>query len=236
MNTLVSMENVCKSYRDPSGEKRDVLDRINLKIPYGDKLAVVGPSGSGKTTLLNMLGALDRPDSGNIVIAGQCITDMPETDRTDFRMRSIGFVFQHHFLLPQCTALENVLLPVLARLPRGVPAESEKRGRQLLARVGLDGREQAFPGELSGGERQRVAVVRALITQPVLILADEPTGALDSATAAQLVDLLLELNTEEQIALVVVTHSLETAARMDRRFVLRQGILSAMDVGAGPGV
>jgi lipoprotein-releasing system ATP-binding protein len=186
-------------------------------------MAVVGPSGSGKSTLLNIMGTLDRPSAGRVLLEGRDLAGLPEQDLSAVRNRSIGFVFQDHHLLPQCTVLENVLIPVLAQRARA--GDAAERACSLLDRVGLGGRLDHRPGQLSGGECQRVAVVRALINQPRLLLADEPTGSLDGANAEAMTDLLAELNEEEGIALVVVTHAERLAERMRPVYRLCDGQL-----------
>jgi ABC-type lipoprotein export system ATPase subunit len=207
------------------GEAPPVLTAISLVLREGETLAIVGPSGSGKSTLLNLLGALDRPTTGEVRFGGKNLAAADDITLARFRHREVGFVFQLHHLLPQLTALENVLLPVLAG-PRGIVDDAAlDRGRRLVERVGLGARRDARPGALSGGERQRVAVVRALVNQPRLLLADEPTGSLDAATAASLVDLLVDLNREERVAVVMVTHALPLARRMGRVLELNQGVL-----------
>jgi lipoprotein-releasing system ATP-binding protein len=185
-------------------------------------LAVTGPSGSGKTTLLQLIGAMDRPDAGEVRVNGRELGGLDEAARAAFRNREVGFVFQAHHLLPQLTALENVLVPAWAGT---VTAEVSERARHLLARVGLAERMEHFPGQLSGGERQRVALARALVLSPCLLLADEPTGALDRANALALIDLLLELNREERATLMMVTHAEACAERMGRRVALVDGKL-----------
>jgi len=206
-----------------------VLDGVSLEVRRGAALAIVGPSGSGKSTLLQIIGTLDRPDSGTVTLDGQDLAALDEDALAAVRNRKLGFVFQSHFLLPQCTALENVLVPTLARTgrPSGfAPGEaSVDRARRLLDRVGLGQRLDHRPGQLSGGERQRVAVVRALINEPSLLLADEPTGALDHASATALGQLLIELNREEGVTLIVATHALDLAQRMGRVLKLLDGKL-----------
>jgi predicted ABC-type transport system involved in lysophospholipase L1 biosynthesis ATPase subunit len=210
-----------------------VLDEVSLAVQSGETVAVVGPSGSGKSTLLQIIGTLDRPTSGEVRLAGQDLARLDEVELAAVRSRQIGFVFQAHYLLPQCTVLENVLVPRLAlasgRRTAGNACgeEAGARARRLLARVGLGERLAHFPGQLSGGERQRVAVVRALINEPSLLLADEPTGALDHAAAEQLGGLLLELNREEKTTLMVVTHAMELARKMGRVLELKDGRLNA---------
>ena len=199
------------------------LDHASLTVGSDEIVALVGPSGSGKTTLLNLLGTLDRPDSGRVLLEGEDVTRFDEKELAAVRNRKIGFIFQSHYLLPQCTVWENVLVPTLAG--KGGGKEVEKRAARLLERVGLAGRLHHRPGQLSGGERQRVAVVRALINAPKLLLADEPTGALDRKNAGSLIDLLLELNREENVTLVVVTHAADLAHKIGRVFELRDGRL-----------
>ena len=225
---LLRLENVTKGYA--AGERSaaiDVLKQVSLEILAGEAVAIIGPSGSGKSTLLNIIGTLDQPASGRIWLEGQELGRLTEKELALLRNRQLGFIFQAHHLLPQCTVLENVLVPTLAdpgnELRNGAPA----RAAQLLERVGLKERLHHRPGQLSGGERQRVAVVRALINRPKLLLADEPTGALDRVSAEGLSQLLIELNREEKVALIVVTHALELARQMNRVLELRDGQLGA---------
>jgi lipoprotein-releasing system ATP-binding protein len=191
-----------------------------LDLDHGQALAIMGPSGAGKSTLLNVLGTLDRPTSGTVLFAERNPFTLPEPELAAFRNRQVGFVFQDHWLLPQCTVLENVLLPTLVT---GCGAAQRDLARTLLERVGLGHRLNHHPAELSGGERQRVAVARALINQPSLVLADEPTGNLDSTNAEVVGSLLLELCQAQHAALIVVTHSHELAARFPLRQVMRDG-------------
>jgi lipoprotein-releasing system ATP-binding protein len=214
-----------------AGADAPVLDGVDLDVEAGESLAVVGPSGSGKSTLLNVIGALLPPTAGVVRLAGQDLASLDADGLARLRNRQIGFVFQAHHLLPQCTALENVLVPTLA-LPRAERAGKEARARELLAAVGLAARVDAWPASLSGGECQRVAVVRALIQGPRLVLADEPTGSLDAASADALADLLCELNDRAGTALIAVTHSDRLAARMQRTLELRDGKLHATGVRA----
>jgi lipoprotein-releasing system ATP-binding protein len=200
-----------------------VLRGIRLRMQPGDALAIMGPSGSGKSTLLHILGTLDRPSSGNVSLDGRNPFTLPEKELADFRNRHVGFVFQDHHLLPQCSVLENVLIPTLVSSNKG--GDVEKRARGLLDRVGLSTRLDHRPAELSGGERQRVAVARALIQQPLLLLADEPTGNLDRHSAQAVGRLLLEMHAEERTILVVVTHSLELADTFPRRLEMVDGML-----------
>ena len=202
-----------------------VLRSVDLRIAPGESVAVVGPSGSGKSTLLNIIGALDRPTAGKVVLQGSDLAKLSEGELAELRNRAIGFVFQLHHLLPQCSVLENVLVPTLAGGPERRAEKPEARARRLLERVGLSDRLSHRPGQLSGGERQRVAVVRALINEPRLLLADEPTGSLDRAAADNLAQLLGDLNREEGVALLVITHSLELARQMSRVLELRDGTL-----------
>jgi lipoprotein-releasing system ATP-binding protein len=223
---MLELVDVTKSY--PSvGQTGDllVLRGITLKVKSGQSLAIVGPSGSGKSTLLNVMGGLDYPTSGRVLLDGKDLSGLTEQELARIRNHEIGFVFQLHHLLPQCTVLENVLLPTLAGGKRDAK-DCEVRALSIIERVGLGGLLQHRPGELSGGQRQRVAVVRALINNPGLLLADEPTGSLDSETADEITELLVEINRAENVSLVVVTHSMRIAKRMERVMELRNGKLS----------
>jgi len=226
---VLQASNLSKRYAAPGGGALAVLDDISLSLTAGESLAIVGPSGSGKSTLLQIIGTLDQPSAGKVVLSGQDLSQLDERALAQVRQSQIGFVFQSHYLLPQCTVWENVLVPTLAingRVGGASPEESvEKRAERLLKRVGLDDRLRHFPGQLSGGERQRVAVVRALINRPKLLLADEPTGALDQHSAEALGQLLVELNREEGVTLIVVTHSRDLAQRMGRALELKDGKL-----------
>ena len=216
---LLEVKGVSKTY---DGLVAPVLKDIDLRVATGETLAIVGPSGCGKSTLLNLIGALDGPTSCEILFDNQKLNDLNEAELAAFRNRSVGFVFQLHHLLPQCSALENVLVPTLVNKQADRPRD---RAVRLLERVGLTDRMAARPGELSGGERQRVAVVRALINGPRLLLADEPTGSLSRDGAADLSQLLLDLNREEGMALIVVTHSMAVAETMGRVLELVDGRL-----------
>jgi ABC-type lipoprotein export system ATPase subunit len=228
--SLATLESVSKEFASASGGSGlKVLRGVNLDVAGGESLAIIGPSGSGKSTLLNILGTLDRPDEGRVRLAGEDLSTLDDERLARVRNRKIGFIFQSHHLLPQCTVLENVLVPTLADGAKDLRVGAEERARRLLQRVGLEARASHRPGQLSGGERQRVAVVRALINQPKLVLADEPTGALDRQSAEQLGALLVELNREEHVTLVVVTHSLELARGMGRILELRDGLLKPWD-------
>ena len=199
----------------------DVLRGIDLAINAAERLAIVGASGSGKTTLLQILGGLDRPTSGQVLVDGRDIHSLSERERGELRNRALGFVYQFHHLLPEFSALENVAMPLLVR--RMPTSEAKDRAREILTRVGLGQRLDHRPHQLSGGERQRAAVARALVTQPKLVLADEPTGNLDGKNAEQVFELMLELNRERQTSLVVVTHDLRIAARMERALEIDGG-------------
>jgi ABC-type lipoprotein export system ATPase subunit len=223
---LLKLDKVSKAFAAAEdGPALQVLREITLEIGAGESLAIVGPSGSGKSTLLNIVGTLDQPSSGQVWLDGEEVSQLDEVQLAAIRNRKIGFIFQSHHLLPHCTLWENVLLPTLAAKESSLRDGAEERATRLLKRVGLGERLQHRPGQLSGGERQRVAVVRALINQPRLLLADEPTGALDRASAHALGQLLVELNREEGVTLVVVTHALDLAQQMGRVLELRDGVL-----------
>jgi lipoprotein-releasing system ATP-binding protein len=223
---LLTLSAITKRYESTAGtESVPVLNQISFDLDAGQSIAIVGPSGSGKSTLLNIIGTLDHPSSGSIHLDGQDLTQLDELALADARNRLLGFIFQAHHLLPQCTVLENVLVPTLPLKNPELRASAPDRARQLLDKVGLGARLSHRPGQLSGGERQRVAVVRALINQPKLLLADEPTGALDRTSAGNLGDLLVRLNQQDGVTLIVVTHALDLAKRMQRAFELRDGTL-----------
>ena len=222
---LAELTNITKSYRSDAGAV-PVLNGISLTIGEGETVAITGPSGCGKSTLLNLLGALDQADAGEIRVAGRDLTKLNAQQLAEFRNTTVGFVFQLHHLLPQCTVLENVLVPSIVRKDAD-RAALRARAAQLLEAVGLSHRLDHRPGQLSGGERQRAAVARALINSPKLLLADEPTGALDRASAERLADLLAEVHQREKITIVMVTHAPELARRMGRVLPLLDGRLSA---------
>lgn len=231
--TLLQVRQLVKRYETGAGGV-SVLNGVSLQVTQDDSLAIVGPSGSGKSTLLQIIGTLDHGTGGTVELDGRDLSTLDDKQLAQVRNMEIGFVFQSHYLLPQCTAWENVLVPTLAlarehrrRTPAATTEEEtvEQRAERLLKRIGLKDRMTHFPGQLSGGERQRVAVVRALINQPKLLLADEPTGALDRASAESLGQLLVELNQEEGVTLIVVTHSMELAKRMKRVMRLEGGTL-----------
>jgi lipoprotein-releasing system ATP-binding protein len=208
----------------------EVLRGVNIRVTAGERLAIVGASGSGKTTLLQILGGLDRPTSGHVLMDGQDVHELTEDARGALRNRAVGFVYQFHHLLPEFSALENVAMPLLVR--RVKPAEARKRASEILDRVGLGERLEHRPYQLSGGERQRAAVARALVTEPKLVLADEPTGNLDGVNAESVFTLMLELNKERGTSLVVVTHDLRRAGRMGRMLEIESGVLR--ETVAGP--
>jgi lipoprotein-releasing system ATP-binding protein len=220
---ILELKQVSKVYPSADEAPVAVLRDIDLVLEAGSSTAIVGPSGSGKSTLLQIIGTLDRATSGSVRIDGDEVGSLSDDQLAELRSRRIGFVFQMHHLLPHCTALENVLVPALARAKPG--KDTVERAKQLLARVGLSHRLNHLPGQMSGGERQRTAIVRALINRPKLLLADEPTGALDRASADSLALLLAELNREEQVTLVVVTHAPDLAAKMGRTMRIEDGRL-----------
>lgn len=221
---MLELVNVSKSYESPGGlQSAVVLQGIDLKISAGQSLAVVGPSGSGKSTLLNIIGALDSPTTGKVLLDGRDISGLSDAELARIRNRHVGFVFQLHHLLPQCSVLENVILPTLVCKDKDFDAE--QRAVELLKRVGLGDHLLHRPGQLSGGQRQRVAVVRAMINKPWVLLADEPTGSLDRRSSESIADLLVELNESEGVGLVVVTHSEGLARRMKEVKELKDGIL-----------
>jgi predicted ABC-type transport system involved in lysophospholipase L1 biosynthesis ATPase subunit len=221
---MIEVTRVSKSYDSPAGPV-PVLRDLDLRVAAGETVAVVGPSGSGKTTLLNLLGALDQPTAGTITIGGTALGGLDAEAAARFRNRAIGFIFQLHYLLPQCSILENVLVPRLAGGWEEPEAEVRARAEALLEQVGLRDRLTHRPWQLSGGEQLRVAIARALINRPKLILADEPTGSLDVATGERIADLLLQTNATAGAALIVVTHNPGLARRMGRTYALDAGRL-----------
>ena len=224
MTTLVA-KNLSKHYPTRSEPLR-ILHDLNLELSAGENVAIVGPSGSGKSTLLHILGTLDTPSSGTVLFDGDNPFAMDEQTLADFRNKHIGFIFQEHHLLPQLSVFENILVPTLASgKPTAVDIE---RAEELIERVGLTDRSHHRPAELSGGERERVAVARALINKPMLLLADEPTGNLDHDNAQQIGELLLDIQRQEQMILVVVTHSQELSQKLDQQLELSAGQLTSL--------
>lgn len=219
---VLDCRNVVRRFREGTSTL-DVLRGVNLTVRAAERVAIIGSSGSGKTTLLQIMGGLDDPDEGEVLVNGERMQGIDEAAKGDLRNRSIGFVYQFHHLLPEFTAEENVAMPLLIRREAKPAALAE--ARELLGRVGLGERLTHKPGELSGGERQRAAVARALITRPQLVLADEPTGNLDAGNGEHVLQLMLELNRELKTSLVIVTHDHSIANRMDRVLVLEDGAL-----------
>ncbi len=223
---MLKLVHVAKTYGSPdSAEKVEVLRDVSLDLHAGESIAIVGPSGCGKSTLLNIIGALDRPTGGQVLLDGQDLASLGEEELAGVRNQKIGFVFQMHHLLSQCTVLENVLVPTLAMAGSRPGKEVQDRAVELLEAAGLKDRMGYRPGELSGGQRQRVAVVRALINKPALLLADEPTGSLDREASENIIDILVEANLRQRVALVAVTHSLRLAECMGRIMELYDGVL-----------
>lgn len=219
--TILSLKDVTKSFQSGDSTTINILSGVSLEVKNGQSIAITGPSGCGKSTLLNLIGTLDKPNAGSIELCGTSTDALKEDALANLRLTKIGFVFQKHHLLPQLTALENVLLPTLknpssAHLPYA---------QELLKKVGLEDRMNHRPGQLSGGECQRVALCRALINKPQILLADEPTGALDAASSTQLIDLLLKLNKEENLTLITVTHSTDLKDKMKIHYSLSEGKL-----------
>ncbi len=219
---------LAKEYRGGDGGTITILDGVNLEVPRGEMVAVVGASGAGKSTLLHMLGALDQPTRGSVRIGGQGLSGRSDEDLSKLRNRSVGFVFQFHHLLREFTALENVMMPL--RIAGWDTARARARARELLERVGLGGRVEHKPAALSGGEQQRTAVARALAIDPIVLLADEPSGNLDHVNSERLHDLFAELSRDLEIAMVIATHNRSLAARADRTLLLEDGKLTPQDV------
>jgi lipoprotein-releasing system ATP-binding protein len=226
---VLEARNVHKSFRQ-GPVTLEVLQGVAISIGTGERIAIVGSSGSGKTTLLQILGGLDRPTTGHVLVDGKDIHEQTEKERGDLRNRALGFVYQFHHLLPEFSALENVAMPLLVR--RMKVADARAKARRLLDRVGLGQRLDHRPDQLSGGERQRAAVARALVTEPKIVLADEPTGNLDGSNAESVFALMLELNRELGTSLIVVTHDLRLASRMERIFAIERGVLTEKPVPA----
>ena len=224
-NLTLSCRGLSKTFRE-GPQELNVLKGIDLDVLAGETVAIVGASGAGKSTLLHCLGGLDEPDSGSVEVQGQDLWALSNRRRGQLRNRTLGFIYQFHHLLPEFTALENVCMPLLIGGKR--PIEAAETARPLLQQVGLGERLEHMPGELSGGERQRAAVARAMVAKPVCILGDEPTGNLDEKRAAQVFEEMLELNRATGTSLIIVTHDLRLAAKMDRRYELHGGSLRAM--------
>jgi ABC-type lipoprotein export system ATPase subunit len=225
---LLELKEITKKFELPSGKGyTNVIKNLSLQVQRGESIAVVGPSGSGKSTLLNIIGALDKPSSGEVILQGKNLAECDDAELSRIRNREIGFVFQLHHLLPQCTVLENVLIPTIPLGLKKGKTDVQERAKILLERVGLEDHMDHFPAQLSGGEMQRTAVVRALINKPKLILADEPTGSLDRNSSENLGRLMVEMNKEEGTTLITVTHSLDFAKLMERALKLQNGILGS---------
>ena len=224
---LLELKNIVKKFETPLSENYlTVLDNVSFSIDEGESVSIVGPSGSGKSTLLNIIGTLDQPTTGEVLLRGQNLNKNDSNRKAEIRSKEFGFIFQLHHLLPQCTVEENILLPTLTQNSKSTQLDHQ-RAIKLLERVGLQNRSDYFPGQLSGGELQRVAVVRALINSPRLILADEPTGSLDRKASLNLANLLKEI--DEEVSLIIVTHSTEIASLMDRKYRLENGKLILED-------
>ena len=215
------VSDICKHYNSEAGAV-DVLKGAQFSASDGDTVAILGPSGSGKSTLLNIIGTLDSPDSGEVVCDGINVIGLTGVQLADFRSKRVGFVFQDHHLLPQLTIAENIMLPTI---PADTSQGAYERVISLLQRMGIESKADSLPSKLSGGERQRVAVARALINNPELLLCDEPTGSLDTETGASIISLLIELAAEKNVIVIVVTHNLDQAARLSRRLLLKNGRL-----------
>ena len=215
---IVELKDIFKSYSEgEDNPRRNILDSFNLLINFDESISIVGPSGCGKTTLLNILGTLDKPDSGKVIFKGELVTDMNDDQLSKLRAEKIGFIFQSHYLLPQISVIENVILPTLAVNRKQNNSVIFDEAESLLSQVGLKKQAHKFPSQLSGGEKQRVAIVRSLINKPNLVLADEPTGSLDKSRGEDIIDLLKSLCVDNQTSLVVVTHDIEIASQMKRR-------------------
>ncbi|PKQ64757.1 hypothetical protein BZG01_13845 [Labilibaculum manganireducens] len=229
---IVELKNISKYYQNSgSDKKRIILDDLGLAVEKGDSIAIVGPSGSGKSTLLNVISSLDTVNSGSVIFDGEDLSKKNEKELANFRNQNLGFVFQSHHLLPQLNLIENVLLPFIPVKDKKQKQEAEKRALELLDFVGLSELIYQRPGQMSGGECQRAAVVRALIHEPNLLLADEPTGSLDKIAAEQLGDLLVSINQKQGVSVVVVTHSMDLAKKMKKIYQLEEGSLKQLTIG-----
>lgn len=224
---LLKLQNITKSYNSiEKADRKPVLNDLSLELEQGETIAILGPSGSGKSTLLNIIGALDKPDSGDVMFNDSKINEFSENQLASFRNKEIGFIFQSHHLLPQCTVMENVLIPTLTiKKDKNCQNECRTKAMELIQEVGLWDHKDKFPGTLSGGECQRVAVIRALINNPRLLLADEPTGSLDRDNAQAITELLLKLNEEFNTSLILVTHAEEIGRQMKKKYKLVDGKL-----------
>jgi len=223
---LLQLQNITKGYGEPGMHSyRPVLKELNLGVERGDKISIVGPSGSGKTTLLNLIGALDSPEEGKVLFNEKDLTGFSKSELANFRNQNLGFIFQLHHLLPQLTLMENVLLPLLPQ-SNSVSDEQKKWAEHLIKKVGIWEQRNQKPSQMSGGECQRTAVVRAMVNKPELLLADEPTGALDEENAKALTELLIKLSDEEGITLITVTHAADLADQMDKKYTLKNGKLN----------
>ncbi len=225
---MIHLDGISKNYVNAAGMVRDVLKNVSLTLNSGETIAIVGPSGSGKSTLLNIMGGLDKPSKGKVMFLGQDLSSMGEKQSAAIRNKSVGFVFQDHHLLPQLNLMENVLLPGMAEGGSKISGALTERAKLLLAEVELSGKEKQYPAELSGGECQRAALVRALINQPEVLLADEPTGSLDQRSAENLGNMLIEVNQKHKVAMVIVTHALSLARKMDTVYEIQDGQLQLM--------
>lgn len=225
MSNMIEVSNLSRVYED-GANKVSVLQDLNLAVEKGEQLAIVGASGSGKSTLLHLIGALDKPSSGNVIINGKDIHKLSAKAQGEFRNRNVGFVYQFHHLLPEFTALENVAMPLIIRGDKREQAYAQ--AEKLIDRVGLLNRKLHKPSELSGGERQRVAFARALVNEPQVVLADEPTGDLDHTTALRVYDLMCEINKDMGTCFITVTHDLELAHKMQRQLKLEDGVLMGL--------
>ena len=226
MKKMIEISNLSKSFPSPDGEEAvNVFSGVDLEVEEGSSVAIVGPSGSGKSSLLNIIGLLDKPTGGKLIVDQKDLNQLGKEEVSAYRNQTVGFVFQAHHLLPSCTVIENVMLPGLAGFGGKITGSLKDRANQLLEEVGLGHRTTHFPGQISGGERQRVAVARSLINQPSVLLADEPTGALDKRNSENLVNLLKELNEDKSLTLVMVTHSSGSASQMKKAYHLDEGSL-----------